>query len=216
MMASACFWDTSCNIFNFRFRQMGTALLDLYAIAGFPISDKPYQESDYQEEVVAFEADPDPNPQNFNDIGFELYAPNHFARRLGLQEELPFPLFENLNLYTFWHLKKNGKKQLDDPRFQTKLTILNVKIKSISLLFISKETSQTYEAWCSQEERKPAIIQRSEDEEVPLIGRRRWCAIPPNDGVTILDHDPEEEDKMTLNELHYTLLHVCIAALIAT
>ncbi|KAL6222642.1 hypothetical protein ACLB2K_006034 [Fragaria x ananassa] len=49
--------DTSSNTFNFRFGQMGITLLDLYAIIGLPVSNKPYQEIDFEEEAVAFEAD---------------------------------------------------------------------------------------------------------------------------------------------------------------
>ncbi|KAL6196822.1 hypothetical protein ACLB2K_032435 [Fragaria x ananassa] len=144
-MAATCFWDTSSNTFNFKFGQIGITLLDLYAIIGLPIFDKPYQENDFEEEEVAFEADP--NHHNFygndlmlnrmypealtnkfmwctthsseamhlfeqaisitdlrlpDDVGFELYAPIHFACKLGLQQEIPFPLFESVNMYTSW------------------------------------------------------------------------------------------------------------------
>ncbi|KAL6222116.1 hypothetical protein ACLB2K_005508 [Fragaria x ananassa] len=306
MMATTCFRDTSSNTFNFRFDQMGITLLDLYVITDLPVSNKPYQEINFEEEVVAFEADP--NRHNFcksyeswvdhyiaesgeasgiaflelwltkfivytstqkitdawvhattllfnghklglaqmtlailyralnpqitdfpdnqvlgipftgakaydplsysdcfqhlytldasaldsnelmlnrmypealankfmsgtthslealhlfeqaisiadlrlpDDAGFELYAPNHFARQLGFQQEIPLPLFESVNMYTSWRLRKKGKKQIDDPRFQSKFTRLKVKIRSISLIFASKEINQTYNAWWS-------------------------------------------------------------------
>ncbi|KAL6125926.1 hypothetical protein ACLB2K_073977 [Fragaria x ananassa] len=35
-----------------------------------------------------------------NDIGFELYAPNHFSHQLGFQKEIPSPLFGSVNMYT--------------------------------------------------------------------------------------------------------------------
>ncbi|KAL6219612.1 hypothetical protein ACLB2K_007371 [Fragaria x ananassa] len=63
MMATTCFWDTSNNTFNFKFGKMGITLLDLYAIIGLPISDRPYQESDFEGEEVAFVVDP--NRHNF-------------------------------------------------------------------------------------------------------------------------------------------------------
>ncbi|KAL6211708.1 hypothetical protein ACLB2K_016931 [Fragaria x ananassa] len=43
MMAAACFWDTSSNAFNFKFGQMGITLLDLYAIIGLLVFDRPYE-----------------------------------------------------------------------------------------------------------------------------------------------------------------------------
>jgi len=42
---------------------MGITLLDLYAIKGLPVSEKPCQESDFEGEEVTFEADP--NSLNF-------------------------------------------------------------------------------------------------------------------------------------------------------
>ncbi|KAL6135110.1 hypothetical protein ACLB2K_067338 [Fragaria x ananassa] len=62
-MAAAYFWDTSNNTFNFIFGQMGITLLDLYVITGLPVFNKPYQEIDFEEEAVAFEANP--NRLNF-------------------------------------------------------------------------------------------------------------------------------------------------------
>ncbi|KAL6192129.1 hypothetical protein ACLB2K_038516 [Fragaria x ananassa] len=328
---------------------MGITLLDLYAITGLPISDKPYQESDFEGEEVAFEADP--SHRNFyfpdnqvlgmtfvgvkshdpldysdcfqhlytldasklilnrmypkalankfmwcttyspkamhlfeqaisiidlrhpNDAGFELFAPNHFVRQLGLKQEIPFPLFESMNMYTSWCLKKKGKKQTNDPRFQPNFTQFKVKVRSISLLFASMEVSQTYNAWwfmiCgelwtmdplhlfriifangrtllpSQDQAlfgepastssSPALTSTtnqepdipkpyqpsssqvpqkrrreegldSEDElEVPLIPKRRNATAADED-VTILDHDPEEDDHITLNELLHNIL----------
>ncbi|KAL6129040.1 hypothetical protein ACLB2K_072393 [Fragaria x ananassa] len=84
-----------------------------------------------------------------DDAGFELYAPNHFACQLGFQQEIPFPLLESVNMYNSWHLKRKGKKQTDDPRFQPNFTQFKVNVRSISLLFASKEVSQTYNAWWS-------------------------------------------------------------------
>ncbi|KAL6225940.1 hypothetical protein ACLB2K_004788 [Fragaria x ananassa] len=78
-MVVACFWDTSSNTFNFKFGEMGVTLLDLYVIAGFTTSDKPYQESDYQE-VVAFEADLD--RRNFYLLRLVQASPDHrFSRQ---------------------------------------------------------------------------------------------------------------------------------------
>jgi hypothetical protein len=37
LVAAICFWDTSSNTFNFRFRQMGITLLDVLTITGLPI-----------------------------------------------------------------------------------------------------------------------------------------------------------------------------------
>nr|XP_011470919.1 PREDICTED: uncharacterized protein LOC101297108 [Fragaria vesca subsp. vesca] len=34
--------------------------------------------------------------------GFELYAPNHFARQLGFFQGVPYPLFHSVNKYTSW------------------------------------------------------------------------------------------------------------------
>ncbi|XP_004301338.1 PREDICTED: uncharacterized protein LOC101299591 [Fragaria vesca subsp. vesca] len=34
--------------------------------------------------------------------GFELYAPNHFARQLGFFQGVPYPLFYSVNKYTSW------------------------------------------------------------------------------------------------------------------
>ncbi|KAL6214828.1 hypothetical protein ACLB2K_014260 [Fragaria x ananassa] len=89
---------------------MGITLLDLYAITGLPLSYKTYQESDFEGEEVAFEADP--NRRNFF--------------------------------------------------------------------------------------------------------RRRRNATPTNEDVTVLDHDPEKDDHMTLNELLHNILPVCHATPIAT
>ncbi|KAL6185855.1 hypothetical protein ACLB2K_041978 [Fragaria x ananassa] len=299
----------SCNTFNFKFGQMSISLLDLYAITSLPVSDRPYQEIDFEGEAMAFEADP--NRRNFyksigeqvykvhkttllaistvhkfthspeamhlfeqaisiadlrfrDDAGFELYAPNHIARQLGFQQEIPFPLFESVNMYTSWPLKRKGKKQIDDPRFQPNFTQFKVKVRSISLMFTSKEVSQTYNAWWSMicgelwtmdplhliiiifangrtllpphdqalkeeedipEPCQPSSIQTpqkrrreqpqdSEDEpEVSLVRGRRNAT--PTD-VTILDHDPEEDDHITLNELLHNVLPVCHATPITT
>ncbi|XP_004290989.1 PREDICTED: uncharacterized protein LOC101293838 isoform 2 [Fragaria vesca subsp. vesca] len=42
MIAVVCFWDTSCNTFDFSFGQMSITLLELYAITGLPIAEKQY------------------------------------------------------------------------------------------------------------------------------------------------------------------------------
>ena len=34
--------------------------------------------------------------------GFELYAPNHFARQLGFHQGIPYPLLHSVNKYTSW------------------------------------------------------------------------------------------------------------------
>lgn len=58
---------------------MGITLLDLYAITGLPVSDKPYQEIDFKGEAVAFEADP--NRRNFCK-SYELWA-DHYVTQNG-------------------------------------------------------------------------------------------------------------------------------------
>ncbi|KAL6189383.1 hypothetical protein ACLB2K_040772 [Fragaria x ananassa] len=57
-----------------------------------------------------------------------------------------------------------------------------------------------------------ANLEPIQDDEV----RRRRNATPTDEDVTVLDHDPEEDDHMTLNELLHNILPVCHATLIAT
>ncbi|KAL6190244.1 hypothetical protein ACLB2K_036642 [Fragaria x ananassa] len=159
MMATTCFWDTSSNTFNFKFGQMGITLLDVYAITGLPVSDRPYQESDFEGEEVAFEADP--NRRNFyaSDLMLNRMYPEALANKFiwcTTHSPEAMSLFEqaisiaDLRLLddTGFELKKE-KKQTDDPRFQPKFVQLKVKVRSISFLFASKEVSQTYNAWWS-------------------------------------------------------------------
>ncbi|KAL6200502.1 hypothetical protein ACLB2K_030283 [Fragaria x ananassa] len=142
-----------------------------------------------------------------NDAGFELYAPNHFARQLGFQQEIPFPLSESMNMYTSWHLRKKGKKQIDDPRFQPNFTRFKEKTIPEPCQSSSSQTPQ---------KRGREEAQDSEDEsEVPLVCKRR-NATPTNEDVTVLEQDPEEDDHITLNELLHNILPVCHATPIAT
>ena len=35
-----------------------------------------------------------------DELSYELYAPNHFARQFGLIQLVPFPLYDSWNFYT--------------------------------------------------------------------------------------------------------------------
>ncbi|KAL6180063.1 hypothetical protein ACLB2K_046731 [Fragaria x ananassa] len=66
-----------------------------------------------------------------------------------------------------------------------------------------------------QKRRRDEPQDPEDEEEVPLVRRRR-NSIPTDEDVTVLDHDPEEDDHMTLNELLHNILPVWHATPIAT
>ncbi|KAL6125687.1 hypothetical protein ACLB2K_073741 [Fragaria x ananassa] len=145
-----------------------------------------------------------------DDAGFELYAPNHFSRQLSFQQEIPFPLFESVNMYTSWRLRRKWKKQTDDPHFQPKFAQFKVKDEENIPYPCQPSSSQT------PHKRRRKEAQDPEDEpEIPLVRRRRNATLT-NEDVTILDHDPDEDEHITLNEFLHNLLPVCHATPIAT
>ena len=72
--------------------------------------------------------------------GFELYAPNHFARQLGFHQGIPYPLLHSVNKYTSW--RKIGESDRVTP-------LQNIYPLSPNLLEIepSLGTDPAYLAW---------------------------------------------------------------------
>ena len=84
--------------------------------------------------------------------GFELYAPNHFARQLGFKQEIPLPLINSLNRYCSWRIKAGAITTGDEADRYTVRFKLNYQQlpPPVSCIERSQRISAAYKVWWSQ------------------------------------------------------------------
>jgi hypothetical protein len=80
---------------------------------------------------------------------YELYAPNHFARQLRFTQEVPFPLFESINRYSFWRIKASSTPIGDEKdRYNVHFQFASPRLPPhVEHLLRSTEVSTTYAVW---------------------------------------------------------------------
>ncbi|XP_062000891.1 uncharacterized protein LOC133718098 [Rosa rugosa] len=81
-----------------------------------------------------------------DDISYELYAPNHFARQLGLAQLVPFPLYDAWNYNTSW---RRVGPATGPPLAQSMLSLINLPNWADELIPFDG-VAEGYDHWWSQ------------------------------------------------------------------